>query len=116
MGQGIGAGLPLLQDVAGFLEFIGVEKFVAFEREAHRLVEHQDIRQQWVVLQTFDVLTELVQSTLQLRANVCDELKYTTKGKRGAGKTYEAILIRISNARRDHTASIRRQREWKEAL
>jgi hypothetical protein len=47
----------------------------------------------------------------QLRANVRDELKYTTKGKRGVGKTYEAILIRISNARRDHTASIRRQRE-----
>jgi hypothetical protein len=43
----------------------------------------------------------------QLRANVRDELKYTTKDKRGAGKTYEAILIR--NARRDHSASIRRQ-------
>ena len=52
----------------------------------------------------------------QLRANVRDELKYTTKGKRSAGKTYEAILIRISNARLDHTASIRRKREWKEAL
>jgi hypothetical protein len=36
--------------------------------------------------------------------------------KRGVGKTYEAILIRISNARRDHTASIRREREWKAAL
>jgi hypothetical protein len=30
--------------------------------------------------------------------------------KRGVGKTYEAILIRISNARRDHTASIRWER------
>jgi hypothetical protein len=49
----------------------------------------------------------------QLRANVRDELKYTTKGKRGVGKTSEAILIRISNARRDHSASIRRQREWR---
>jgi hypothetical protein len=48
----------------------------------------------------------------QLRANVRDELKYTAKGKRGAGKTYEELLIRISNARRDHSASIRRQREW----
>ncbi|HEX3522155.1 MAG TPA: hypothetical protein VHT52_08710, partial [Stellaceae bacterium] len=41
---------------------------------------------------------------MQLRANVRDELKFTTKGKRGVGKTYEAILIRISNARRDHSA------------
>ena len=41
----------------------------------------------------------------QLRANVRDELKYTTKGKRGAGKTYEAILIRISNARRHAEAA-----------
>jgi hypothetical protein len=29
--------------------------------------------------------------------------------KRGVGKTHEAILIRLSNARRDHTASIRRR-------
>ena len=48
----------------------------------------------------------------QLREMVKGEMKYLTKGKRGAGKTKESILIRISNARRDHSASIRRQIEW----
>lgn len=52
----------------------------------------------------------------QARELVRDYLKYTTKGQRGAGKTNEHILNSIRWARLDHTASIRRQRAWAEAL
>jgi hypothetical protein len=47
-----------------------------------------------------------------LRKMVACELKYTTRGKRGVGRTNERLLDRIRNYRAQHAASIRRQHEW----
>lgn len=46
-----------------------------------------------------------------LREDVHADLKYTVRGKRGAGKTKEAILDRVRWRRRWHTGSIRRMKE-----
>ena len=46
----------------------------------------------------------------ELRELVAGELKFTTKGKRGEGKTTPRILTTIRNARRHHTESMARQR------
>ncbi len=46
----------------------------------------------------------------ELRELVAGELKFTTKGRRGEGKTTPRILTTIRNARRHHTESMARQR------
>ena len=48
----------------------------------------------------------------EYRELVAGELKFTTKGKRGEGKTHPPILTRIRNARRKHSESIARQRAY----
>lgn len=45
-----------------------------------------------------------------LRADVALDLKYTTRGKRGAGRTKETILDRVRFWRRQHTKSVERTR------
>ncbi len=69
MGQGVGSRLSFFQDVARFLEFTGVEKFIAFERKAHSLVEDQNVGQQGIGFQTVDTFPEPVQTRLQFRAH-----------------------------------------------
>ena len=50
-----------------------------------------------------------------LRKLVAGEMKYLEKGNRGAGRTIPSILARIRFARRQHSASIRRQLDWASA-
>jgi hypothetical protein len=61
-------------------------------------------------LEDFDVVERRIRA--DLRKSVALDLKYTTRGKRGAGKTNERLLNRVMCCRQQHSMSIRRQREW----
>lgn len=51
-----------------------------------------------------------------LRQMTADDLRYTVRGRRGAGLTYEPILIRVRQRRQQHSASMAREAEVRRAV